>query len=55
VDQDQPVPAPRVILAGRRSLAAPVRVAEQLPVELGQPTNVGTVEDLLLPGDADVS
>ena len=44
--EDEPVPPPRVVLAGGRHLVARlVLVAQQLPVELGQPAGVGAVED----------
>ena len=44
-DEDEPVPTLRVVLPGRRRLVAGlVRVAQELPVELGQGTGVGRVE-----------
>ena len=49
--QNQPVPAVRVIGAGGRGLVAgAVAIAEERPVELGQPAGVGAVEDDLLQG-----
>ena len=51
VDQDQPLPAVRVVGAGRRGLVAgAVAIAEERPVELGQPPGVGAVEHDLLQG-----
>ncbi len=44
--EDEPVPPPGVVVAGRRHLVAGLAlVAQQPPVELGQPAGVGTVED----------
>jgi hypothetical protein len=44
--EDEPIPPPGVVLPGQRHLVAgPVVVAQQFPVELGQPAGVGAVED----------